>query len=69
MTDSPARFDLRCALPEDVPQLLRLIHGLAEYEQLTHLYECTDERLHAGLFGKSPTAHAIICLLYTSRCV
>ncbi len=60
MTDSPARFDLRCALPEDVPQLLRLIHGLAEYEQLTHLYECTDERLHAGLFGKSPTAHAII---------
>lgn len=60
MTDSPTRFDLRCALPEDVPQLLKLIHGLAEYEQLTHLFECTDERLNSALFGESPTAHAVI---------
>lgn len=60
MTASPARFDLRRALPDDVPQLLKLIHGLAEYERLTHLYECTAERLHAGLFGDSPTAQAII---------
>lgn len=60
MTDSPARFDLRRALPQDVPQLLKLIHGLAEYERLTHLYECTGERLHAGLFGDPPTANAII---------
>lgn len=60
MTTSPARFDLRRALPEDVPHLLKLIHGLAEYEHLTHLYECTAERLHAGLFGESPTAQAVI---------
>jgi GNAT superfamily N-acetyltransferase len=60
MTDLPPRFELRRAVPGDVPQLLELIHGLAEYERLTHLYECTAERLHAGLFGPAPAAHAII---------
>lgn len=60
MTATPARFDLRRALPEDVPHLLKLIYGLAEYERLTHLYQCTAERLHEGLFGSSSTAQAVI---------
>lgn len=60
MTEPSARFDLRHAVPGDVPELLELIRGLADYERLTHLFECTPERLHAGLFGASATAHAVI---------
>jgi GNAT superfamily N-acetyltransferase len=60
MTASSARFDLRPACSADVPRLLELIHGLAEYERLTHLFECTAARLHASLFDTPAAAHAVI---------
>lgn len=60
MTATPARFVLRPARREDVPCLLELIYGLAEYEHLTHLYQNTPERLEENLFGAQPAAHAII---------
>lgn len=40
--------------------MLELIYGLAEYERLTHLFECTADRLHENLFGPRPNAQAII---------
>lgn len=58
--DPAARFDLRPARPEDVPTLLDLIHGLAEYEHLTHLFRNTPQKLHDSLFGAQPVAHALI---------
>jgi len=60
MIATPARFVLRPACPEDVSHLLELIHALAEYEHLTHLYQNTPERLTASLFGPQPVAHAML---------
>ena len=61
MTATPrARFELAPARAADIPVLLDLIHGLAEYERLTHLFENTRERLHDALFGEHPVAEALI---------
>ena len=54
------RFELRPACAADVPVLLELIHGLAEYERLTHLFENTPERLNEALFGAHPVAEALL---------
>ena len=53
-------FELRAARTEDVPVLLDLIRGLAEYERLTHLFENTEDRLRAALFGERPAAEALL---------
>ena len=60
MPQADPPFVLRHATVRDVPQLLQLIQGLAEYERLTHLVECTQERLHDALFGAQPSAQALI---------
>ena len=44
----------------DVPTLLRLIRGLAEYERLSHRVVATEEGLRAALFGQRPVAEAIL---------
>lgn len=56
MTD----FEIRPAQPQDIPHLLRLIQGLAEFESLTHLYENTPQRMHAALFGPHPSGEALL---------
>lgn len=56
-------FRLRAATPEDVPELLRLIGALAEYERLTHLLEVTPEALARHLFGDRPAAEAWVAEL------
>ena len=48
------------ATRDDVPVLLRMIRGLAEYERLTHLVAATEDGLRAALFGPRPVAEAII---------
>ena len=60
MPASTQRFVLRPATRGDIPQLLELIYGLAEYERLTHLFECTPERLQSALFGSNPSAGALL---------
>ncbi|RPI47334.1 MAG: GNAT family N-acetyltransferase [Betaproteobacteria bacterium] len=60
MAQRTQRFVLRPATSGDIPQLLELIHGLAEYERLTHLFECTPERLQSALFGPNASAHALL---------
>ena len=55
-----SRFELCAAREQDVPALLELIYGLAEYERLTHLYENTPERLAEALFGARPAAEALL---------
>ncbi|MNX83226.1 putative acetyltransferase [compost metagenome] len=51
---------LRFATPSDVPAILGLIKDLADYEQLLHEVEATEERLHAHLFGDRPYVEVLM---------
>ena len=53
-------FTLRDAAPADVPDVLRLVRGLAEYERLLHEVVMTEADLHAALFGPQPRAYAVL---------
>ena len=44
------------ATERDVPQILELIKGLAEYERLSHMVEADEDRLRRTLFGDRPAA-------------
>ena len=58
---SPASpFSLRSATPDDVPVILALIRGLAEYERLAHEVVATEELLRETLFGARPVAEVIL---------
>lgn len=48
------------ATEADVPLLLRLIRGLAEYERLSDYVSATEERLRVSLYGERPYAEAIL---------
>ena len=54
------RFTLSPAVPDDVPAILELIRGLAEYERLAHLCVSTEEDIRAALFGPRPSAEVLI---------
>jgi GNAT superfamily N-acetyltransferase len=43
-----------------VPELLRLIRGLAEYEKLAHMAVGTEAQLKDALFGARPAAEALM---------
>jgi GNAT superfamily N-acetyltransferase len=54
---------IRPAQPADVPMILELIRGLADYEKLSHEVEATEEKLRGSLFpgvGSSPAAHCVL---------
>ena len=57
---TPFEFSLRPAEPRDVVAIVRLIHGLAEFEQLAHLCHATPETLAPHLFGPRPAAEALV---------
>jgi GNAT superfamily N-acetyltransferase len=59
MTAGPAPL-LRPASPADVPDILRLIRGLAEYERLLQEVTATEAELRDALFGPAPRAHALL---------
>lgn len=48
------------ACEQDVPDILRLIKGLADYEQLTDQLVATEDDLHAALFGARPLVEALL---------
>jgi GNAT superfamily N-acetyltransferase len=48
------------ASERDVPQILELIRGLAEYERLSHLVEADEDRLRRTLFGDRPAAEVLL---------
>jgi GNAT superfamily N-acetyltransferase len=54
------RIHLRPATREDVPTILALIRGLAEYEKLAHEVEADEARLADTLFGARPGAEVVI---------
>jgi GNAT superfamily N-acetyltransferase len=54
---------IRCARHADVPVILKLIRGLADYEKLSHEVEATEEKLGRSLFppdGAPAEAHCIL---------
>lgn len=51
---------IRFATPSDVPAILALIKDLADYEQLLHEVEATEEQLHAHLFGDRPYVEVLM---------
>jgi ribosomal protein S18 acetylase RimI-like enzyme len=53
-------FVLRSAELRDVGAIVQLIRDLAEFEQLTHLVQCTPEKLRPQLFGERPAAEALV---------
>jgi GNAT superfamily N-acetyltransferase len=57
--------DLRIvpATEQDVPAILDLIRGLAEYERLLHVFEATEDRLRRTLFGDRPAAEVFLAFL------
>ncbi len=48
------------AREQDVPQILEMIQGLAEYEKLTHACTATEEQLRQTLFGPRPGAEVLL---------
>jgi GNAT superfamily N-acetyltransferase len=53
-------FTLRPANPADVPAVLRLIRGLADYERLANELTATETEIHEALFGPRPRIHAVL---------
>jgi hypothetical protein len=49
---------IRAATPADVPVILSLIHGLAEFERLSREVEATEEKLLGTLFPADGPAAA-----------
>lgn len=48
------------ATEADVPLILEMIRGLAEYEKLTHQVTATEEQLRQTLFGPRPAAEVLL---------
>ena len=44
----------------DVPTILEMIKGLAEYERLSDQVIATEDRLRASLFGSQPAAEVVL---------
>lgn len=57
-----AGVSLRPATLADVPVILDLIRGLAEYEKLAHQCIATEAALAESLFGPRPQAEVILAL-------
>ena len=55
-----AALTIRAAARDDVAAIVRLIHGLAQFEKLTHLVRVTPESLAPHLFGERPVAEALV---------
>ena len=53
-------YSIRPATAGDVPELLRLIRALAEYEKLAEMAVGTEARMRESLFGARPAAEALV---------
>lgn len=51
---------IRLAIEPDVPEILGLIRGLADYERLAHTVTATEDGLRATLFGARPAAEVLL---------
>lgn len=56
------RFEIRKVLPEDTPTVVDLLREFAEYENLSHYCEITEERLADAVFGKDAIVDCLVAL-------
>nr|WP_280842951.1 GNAT family N-acetyltransferase [Pararoseomonas baculiformis] len=54
---------MRDATPADLPEVVRLVRELADYEKLLHEAVGTVEDFRALLFGEKPLLHAVLAEL------
>jgi GNAT superfamily N-acetyltransferase len=59
--DSNAQVRVRPGTARDVPAILSLIRGLAEYERLTHHLELDAKRLRRDGFGRRRYFDSLVC--------
>ena len=45
-----------------MPELLAMVRELADFEELAHLVECTEDDLHRVLFGSDATVHDLVAV-------
>ena len=55
-----SEFQIRNASEQDVPLILQMIKGLAEYEKLSDQVVATEDGLRESLFGAHPVAEVVI---------
>jgi GNAT superfamily N-acetyltransferase len=53
---------IRPAEPADVPELLAMVRELADFEELAHLVQCTEDDLNRVLFGPEATVHDLVAV-------
>ncbi|KAF5729492.1 acetyltransferase NATA1-like [Tripterygium wilfordii] len=58
---------IRLATPADVPHLHKLIHQMALFEHLTHLFSATESSLSSTLFNSPPFQSFTVFVLEVSR--
>ncbi len=59
--------EIEPATVADVPDILAMIRGLAEYEKLADQVTATEEVLRASLFGDSPAAEVVFARVGEER--
>ena len=62
----PVFVRIRLAQPSDVPHIHKLIHQMAVFERLTHLFSATEASLSATLFNSPPFQSFTIFILEVS---
>jgi GNAT superfamily N-acetyltransferase len=58
-----ALIKITSATEAEVPVILEMIRGLAEYEKLAHLVSATEDQLRRTLFGPQPAAEVLLASL------
>ena len=53
-------FALWDATETDLPHIIRLVRGLAEYERLSHRMVATEDDFRRIMFGPKPLAYAVL---------
>jgi GNAT superfamily N-acetyltransferase len=54
--------EIRYCAPEDIPAIVRMMRDFAEFENLGHFFETTEERLHSAMFGKDGFVEGMIAV-------
>ncbi|MEP7306739.1 MAG: GNAT family N-acetyltransferase [Acidobacteriota bacterium] len=63
MSDPDVRIEP--ATPDDIPTILRMIKGLAEYEKMAADVVATEEGLREALFGAKVSAEVVVAYVET----
>ncbi|KAL5709963.1 tyramine N-feruloyltransferase [Ranunculus cassubicifolius] len=58
---------IRLAAPSDVPHIHKLIHQMAVFERLTHLFSATEASLSSTLFNSTPFQSFTVFILELSQ--